>query len=93
MGVFLQLSKTYGPVMTVYLGRQRTVLLTGYDTVKEALVDHAEDFTDRGPLPFLLKVTNGYGNPSPLTSTLSFVFADVSLCQVWGSATVTAGAS
>lgn len=37
----------------------------GYDAVKEALVDHADDFTGRGPLPFLLKVTDGYGTSDP----------------------------
>ncbi|TNN01188.1 hypothetical protein fugu_010570 [Takifugu bimaculatus] len=58
---FTELSKSYGPVMTLYLGWQRTVVLTGYEVVKEALVDQAEDFTGRGPLPFLLKATNGYG--------------------------------
>lgn len=47
--------------MTLYLGWQRTVVLVGYDAVKEALVDQADDFTGRGPLPFLVKVTKGYG--------------------------------
>ncbi|KAM6987522.1 LOW QUALITY PROTEIN: cytochrome P450 2Y3 [Tautogolabrus adspersus] len=58
---FLKLSKTYGPVMTVYLGWQRTIVLVGYDAVKGALVDQADDFTGRGPLPFLMKATKGYG--------------------------------
>lgn len=58
---FIELSKTYGPVMTLYLGWQRTAVLVGYDAVKEALVDQADDFTGRGPLAFLIKVTNGYG--------------------------------
>ncbi|CAG12753.1 unnamed protein product [Tetraodon nigroviridis] len=57
----VELSKTYGPVMTLHMGWQRTVFLTGYDAVKEALVDQADDFTGRGPLPFLLKATKGYG--------------------------------
>lgn len=56
--------------MTVYLGWQRTVVLTGYEVVKEALVDQAEDFTGRGPLPFLVKATNGYGNTGHRTSAL-----------------------
>lgn len=47
--------------MTVHLGRVRAVVLVGYDAVKAALVDQADDFTGRGPLPFLLKVTRGYG--------------------------------
>ncbi|XP_029372583.1 cytochrome P450 2Y3 [Echeneis naucrates] len=58
---FLKFSQTYGPVMTVYLGWQRMVVLVGYDAVKEALVDQADDFTGRGPLPFLVKATKGYG--------------------------------
>ncbi|KAK5885370.1 hypothetical protein CesoFtcFv8_019083 [Champsocephalus esox] len=49
---FLKFSETYGPVITVYLGWQRTVVLVGYDAVKEALVDHADDFTGRAPRPF-----------------------------------------
>lgn len=57
----LKFSHTYGPVMTLYLGWQRTVVLVGYDAVKEALVDQADDFTGRGPLPFLIKATKGYG--------------------------------
>ena len=48
--------------MTLQLGWQRTVVLVGYDAVKEALVDQADDFTGRGPLPFLMKATKGYGN-------------------------------
>lgn len=48
--------------MTLYLGWQRMVVLVGYDAVKEALVDQADDFTGRGPLPFLMKTTKGYGN-------------------------------
>lgn len=57
----LQLSESYGPVLTVYLGRQRTVVLVGYDAVKEALVDQGDDFSGRGPVPFLFKATKGYG--------------------------------
>ncbi|XP_044059588.1 cytochrome P450 2F3-like [Siniperca chuatsi] len=57
----LKLSQSYGPVITVHLGRQRVVVLVGYDAVKEALVDQADDFTGRGPLPLLLRATRGYG--------------------------------
>ncbi|KAK7156973.1 hypothetical protein R3I94_006890 [Phoxinus phoxinus] len=58
---FMQWSKTYGPVMTVYLGPQRMVVLVGFDTVKEALVDQADDFAPRAPIPFLNRVMKGYG--------------------------------
>lgn len=58
--------------MTLYLGWQRTVFLTGYEAVKEALVDQADDFTGRGPLPFLVKVTKGYGSTTLHTSAAHF---------------------
>lgn len=51
--------------MTLYMGWQRTVVLVGYDAVKEALVDQADDFTGRMPVPFLLKATKGYGKKTP----------------------------
>ncbi|XP_057684800.1 cytochrome P450 2G1-like [Corythoichthys intestinalis] len=58
---FLKLIESYGPVLTVHLGWQRIAVLVGLDTVKEALVDQADDFTGRGPVPFLLRATRGYG--------------------------------
>uniref|UniRef100_A0A3P8QM42 Uncharacterized protein n=1 Tax=Astatotilapia calliptera TaxID=8154 RepID=A0A3P8QM42_ASTCA len=57
----LKLSDKYGSVMTMYLGPQRTVILLGYDAVKEALVDQADDFSGRGPIPLLFKASKGYG--------------------------------
>ncbi|KAJ0063790.1 hypothetical protein NL108_006742 [Boleophthalmus pectinirostris] len=57
----MEFSKTYGPVMTIYLGWQRAVVLVGYDAVKEALVDQGEDFSGRAPIHFLHKATRGYG--------------------------------
>ncbi|XP_056139546.1 cytochrome P450 2F5-like [Lampris incognitus] len=57
----MELSERYGPVMTVYLGRQRAVVLVGYDAVKEALVDQADDFSGRGPIPIMVRATKGYG--------------------------------
>ncbi|XP_071368980.1 cytochrome P450 2F5-like isoform X2 [Centroberyx affinis] len=57
----LKLSESYGPVMTVHLGWQRAVVLVGYDAVKEALVDQADDFAGRWQVPYLLKASKGYG--------------------------------
>ncbi|XP_062421997.1 cytochrome P450 2K1-like [Pungitius pungitius] len=42
-----ELSKKYGSVFTVYLGPQKVVVLAGYKTVKEALVNHAVEFGEK----------------------------------------------
>ena len=46
-----QLSEVYGPVFTVYHGMKPTVVLYGYEAVKEALIDLGEEFSGRGSLP------------------------------------------
>ncbi|XP_006527235.1 cytochrome P450 2C54 isoform X1 [Mus musculus] len=58
---FTNLSRVYGPVYTLYLGRKPTVVLHGYEAVKEALVDHGDVFAGRGRLPVFDKATNGMG--------------------------------
>uniref|UniRef100_A0A8C6EVM6 unspecific monooxygenase n=1 Tax=Marmota marmota marmota TaxID=9994 RepID=A0A8C6EVM6_MARMA len=55
------LSKAYGPVFTVYLGTRPTVVLHGYEAVKEALIDHGEVFSGIGSFPVVERVTKGLG--------------------------------
>uniref|UniRef100_A0A8C5QUR1 Cytochrome P450 n=1 Tax=Leptobrachium leishanense TaxID=445787 RepID=A0A8C5QUR1_9ANUR len=47
----VDLSKTYGPMYTFYLGSRPTVVLCGYQVLKEALIDYAEEFSGRGEFP------------------------------------------
>ncbi|XP_049711278.1 cytochrome P450 2C30-like isoform X2 [Elephas maximus indicus] len=55
------LTKDYGPVFTVHFGMKPTVVLHGYEAVKEALIDRAEEFSGRGVLPVADKVSQSYG--------------------------------
>ncbi|XP_072406395.1 cytochrome P450 2K1-like isoform X1 [Chiloscyllium punctatum] len=45
------LAEKYGSVFSVELGPLKAVVLTGYDTVKDALVNHADQFSGRPHLP------------------------------------------
>ncbi|XP_054546182.1 cytochrome P450 2C19-like isoform X3 [Talpa occidentalis] len=55
------LSKAYGPVFTLYFGMKPTVVLHGYEAVKEALIDMGEDFAGRGDIPVLERAHKGEG--------------------------------
>ncbi|XP_064408637.1 cytochrome P450 2G1-like [Latimeria chalumnae] len=56
-----ELSKRYGPVFMVYIGTLPVLVLCGYKAVKEALVDHGEEFSGRGEVPVRKRSTKGYG--------------------------------
>ncbi|KYO44817.1 cytochrome P450 2G1-like [Alligator mississippiensis] len=57
----MKIKEKYGPVFTVYMGFRRVVVLCGYDVVKEALVDHAEEFSDRAKMAIVDRLFTGYG--------------------------------
>ncbi|KAL1765540.1 cytochrome P450 2C29 isoform X3 [Sigmodon hispidus] len=48
-------------MFTLYLGAQPAVVLHGYEAIKEALIDHGEEFAGRGRFPIFDKVLNGLG--------------------------------
>ncbi|XP_008065956.1 cytochrome P450 2C3-like isoform X2 [Carlito syrichta] len=55
------LAKDYGSVFTVYFGMQPTVVLHGYEAIKEALIDRGEEFSGRGSLPVFDNFAQGLG--------------------------------
>ncbi|XP_058399575.1 cytochrome P450 2C19-like isoform X2 [Diceros bicornis minor] len=57
----INLSKVYGPVFTLYLGLKPTVVLHGYEAVKEALIDLGEEFSGRGHFPIFERASKGQG--------------------------------
>lgn len=56
-----QLSSTYGPIFTVWLGLKPVVVLCGYKAVKDALVGHSEEFGGRPQIPLLTQLSKDYG--------------------------------
>ncbi|XP_048185479.1 cytochrome P450 2A4-like isoform X2 [Perognathus longimembris pacificus] len=57
----MKMSEHYGPVFLVHLGLRRIVVLCGYHTVKEALVDQAEEFSGRGQQATFNTLFDDYG--------------------------------
>ncbi|XP_021382896.2 cytochrome P450 2K1 isoform X2 [Lonchura striata] len=58
---YLQLSKIYGPVFSVQMGHRKVVVISGYETVKEALVNQADAFAERPKIPVFEDLTKGNG--------------------------------
>ncbi|XP_036603712.1 cytochrome P450 2A13-like [Trichosurus vulpecula] len=57
----MKIGQKYGPVFTVHLGQRTVVVLTGYEAVKEALVDQAEEFSGRGEQATFDWLFKGFG--------------------------------
>ncbi|XP_037544927.1 cytochrome P450 2K1 [Nematolebias whitei] len=55
------LSKKYGSVFQVYFGPQKVVVLAGYRTVKQAMVNHADEFGNREITPLFYDLNQGHG--------------------------------
>ncbi|OCT68831.1 cytochrome P450 2C20 [Xenopus laevis] len=58
---YRELSEQYGPVFTVWLGSTPMVVLCGYEVLKDALINHSQEFGARGSSPVPERLTNGYG--------------------------------
>ncbi|XP_069830123.1 cytochrome P450 2K6-like [Dendropsophus ebraccatus] len=58
---YQELAKKYGPVYSIKIGVQKMVVLCGYDTVREALVNQADEFAGRPDVPVFRDMTRGYG--------------------------------
>ncbi|XP_066129652.1 cytochrome P450 2W1 isoform X3 [Saccopteryx bilineata] len=66
----MELSEQYGPVFTVHMGLQKTVVLTGYEAVREALVGTGQRLADRPPIAIFQLIQGGMawgqaGSPWP----------------------------
>ncbi|XP_030576983.1 cytochrome P450 2K1-like [Archocentrus centrarchus] len=57
----MELSRKYGSVFTIYLGPKKVVILAGYKTVKEALVNYDDVFGDRTQMQVAHEFAQGHG--------------------------------
>ncbi|KAM7330170.1 hypothetical protein ACRRTK_011783 [Alexandromys fortis] len=74
-------SKVYGPVFTLHFGTKPSVVLHGYEAVKEALVNFGEEFSGRGSFPISERVNRGLGAPCDPTFILGCAPCNV-ICSI-----------
>ncbi|KAG8124508.1 hypothetical protein E2320_020176 [Naja naja] len=73
----MEWSKEYGPIFRIKLGLQEMVVLTGYETVKEALVNHTDVFSDRPAVPIFEDTSQGFGKPFDVTRILTAAVSNI----------------
>ncbi|KAM3911022.1 cytochrome P450 2G1-like [Leptodactylus fuscus] len=56
-----QFREKYGSIYTLYFGTRPVVILTGYQMVKEALIDQGDDFSNRGRMPAVDRFFQAHG--------------------------------
>ncbi|XP_075717048.1 cytochrome P450 2K4-like [Rhinoderma darwinii] len=58
---FMQLSKKYGTVFSFQIGMSKSIILCGYETIKEALINHGELFSERPVIPLFSDAIRDHG--------------------------------
>ncbi|XP_071975428.1 cytochrome P450 2U1 [Engystomops pustulosus] len=59
--VLSNMSKVYGRIYGIYIGSRLIVILNDFDTVKDAMVNHSEVFSDRPSVPLVTIITKRKG--------------------------------
>ncbi|XP_006926887.1 cytochrome P450 2K6-like [Pteropus alecto] len=57
----LELSQKYGSIYTIQMGPKKVVVLSGYETVKDALVNYGDQFGERPQVPIFERFFEGKG--------------------------------
>ncbi|XP_054839504.1 cytochrome P450 2J2-like [Eublepharis macularius] len=57
----VKLRTRYGNMYTLWLGSKLVIVLSGFEAVKEALINHSEDFVDRPMTPFTQTLVKEWG--------------------------------
>nr|DBA19481.1 TPA: hypothetical protein GDO54_015314 [Pyxicephalus adspersus] len=57
----MKLSEKYGEIFTIHFGSKKMVVISGYSAVKDALVNQADDFAERAPIPIFTLISKEKG--------------------------------
>ncbi|XP_068106793.1 cytochrome P450 2A5-like isoform X2 [Hyperolius riggenbachi] len=80
----VKLSKQYGPVFTIYMANDPMVVLSGYECVKEALVDRSDAFTARASMELAFLIFKDYDSLFDPTDLLRLAVSNVICSVVFG---------
>uniref|UniRef100_A0AAR2K2K4 Cytochrome P450 2M1-like n=1 Tax=Pygocentrus nattereri TaxID=42514 RepID=A0AAR2K2K4_PYGNA len=58
---YIELSKKYGSIFTIWLLDTPVVVISGYQALKDSMIGLGDEFSGRSDYPLLRKVTSGYG--------------------------------
>ncbi|NP_001085210.1 cytochrome P450 family 2 subfamily E member 1 L homeolog [Xenopus laevis] len=58
---FMELAEKFGSVFSFHFGTEKFVVLCNADTVKDALINYADEFSGRPAIPVFDKTTKGHG--------------------------------
>lgn len=71
-----QLADVYGNVFCMRLGRDKTVFVTGWKMVKEAIVTQADNFADRPYIPMVTRIYSGNSGDSHKSITHTYSMSE-----------------
>ncbi|XP_035317225.1 cytochrome P450 2K6 isoform X1 [Cricetulus griseus] len=80
----LELSKKYGSIYSIHMGPRKVVVLSGYETVKDALVKYGNQFEERSRVPIFERLFNGKGKPFEIKKVLNASVANVIVSVLFG---------
>ncbi|XP_077780430.1 cytochrome P450 2C55-like isoform X3 [Podarcis muralis] len=82
---YTKLIDKYGPIFTVWIGPKPIVVICGYETMKDAFVNHAEEFGGRPAMPFIDRANNYRGQAFDPRRSITCAVSNVLSSVVFGN--------
>ncbi|XP_053232123.1 cytochrome P450 2C42-like isoform X2 [Podarcis raffonei] len=82
---YTKLIDKYGPIFTVWIGPKPVVVICGYETMKDAFVNHAEEFGGRPAMPFIDRANNYRGQAFDPRRSFTCAVSNVLSSVVFGN--------
>ncbi|KAM6185140.1 cytochrome P450 2K6-like [Rhynchocyon petersi] len=80
----LELSQKYGSIYSIQMGPRKVVVLSGYKTVRDALVNHGDQFRERPQVPIFERLFEGKGKPFEIKTVMNASVANVIVSVLLG---------